>query len=116
MNNTTKTPTLDTITSAFIKAAQQGANYDVILRMNHSQAAGGGADYMVSHKRDYKTRTYFVTIYTEGERTSCDCPEHGRSGFCKHAAMSVSDLQTRQAEAEYDQAEDARYDREAGKH
>ena len=116
MNNTTKTPTLDTITTAFIKAAQQGANYDVILRMNHSQAAGGGADYMVSHKRDYKTRTYFVTIYTEGERTVCDCPEHERSGFCKHGAMAVSDLQTRQGEAEYDQAEDARYDREAGKH
>jgi uncharacterized Zn finger protein len=110
------TPTLDTITTAFIKAAQQGHNYDVILRNIQTPAAGGGADYMVSHKREYKTRTYFVSVYTATEKTTCSCPEHGRSGFCKHAAQCVSDLQTRQAEAEYDQAEDARYDQEAGKH
>jgi hypothetical protein len=110
------TPTIETITSAFIKAAQQGHNYDVILRNVQSEAAGGGADYMVSHKRDYKTRTYFVSVYAATEETTCTCLEHARSGFCKHAAQCVSDLQTRRDEAQYDAAEDARYDREAGKH
>jgi hypothetical protein len=109
------TPTLQTITSAFSKAAQQGHCYDVILRNVQPDAAGGGADYMVSHKRNYKTSTYFVSVYTTTDRTTCTCPEHARSGFCKHAALCIDDLQIRRGEAEYDDAEDARHDREAGK-
>lgn len=116
MELTAKTPTLETISRAFIKAAHQGSNYDVIFRLAHSELAGGGADYMVSHKTEYKTRTYFVSIYTVGERTSCDCIEHGRVGFCKHAAMAIEDLQARQAEEAYERAQDARHDAEAGKY
>ena len=111
----TMNTTLETISRAFIKAANEGKNYDVIFRMAHSLKAGGGADYMVSHKTQYKTRTYFVSVYTVGEKTTCTCPEHARSGFCKHAAMGIEDLQIRQGEEAREDAEIARLETLAGK-
>jgi hypothetical protein len=104
-----KTPTLETIANAFNKASEQGRDYDVILLLEHTEQAGGGADYMVSHKTEYKTRTYMVSVYTTEEKTTCNCPEHERSGFCKHGALCVSDFQTRTDAAQWEATEGDRF-------
>ena len=96
------TPTLSTIVRAFEKAATQGKDYDVLHIMDFATEAGGGARYRIAHKVDFKVRNYAVEVYANEQRTTCDCPEHERSGFCKHGALAVEDWQIREAEARYE--------------